>query len=91
MNPNKSRKRQRSQSYQSFSVMAFRDAAVQNMREIGRNLGVANILEGSVRKECAKPPLLSLANSKTRHKFGYGQDHLAEQANTRADISSWSP
>jgi TolB-like protein len=65
MNPNKSRKHQRSQSYQSFSVMEFRDAAVKNMREIGRNLGVANILEGSVRKECAKTPLLSLANSKT--------------------------
>ena len=32
------------------SVMAFRDAA-QNVRHIGRKLGVANILEGSVRKE----------------------------------------
>jgi TolB-like protein/Flp pilus assembly protein TadD len=33
------------------SVMAFRDAAAQNLRHIGRKLGVANILEGSVRKE----------------------------------------
>src|SRR5438034_1346913 len=33
------------------SVMAFRDAAAQNVRQIGRKLGVANILEGSVRKE----------------------------------------
>src|SRR4029453_4541638 len=33
------------------SVMAFRDAATQNLRHIGRKLGVANILEGSVRKE----------------------------------------
>src|SRR5438093_9885840 len=31
--------------------MAFRDAAAQNVRQIGRKLGVANILEGSVRKE----------------------------------------
>jgi TolB-like protein/Tfp pilus assembly protein PilF len=33
------------------SVMGFRDAAVQNLRQIGRKLDVANILEGSVRKE----------------------------------------
>src|SRR5438477_10205443 len=33
------------------SVMAFRDAAAQSVRHIGRKLGVANILEGSVRKE----------------------------------------
>jgi len=33
------------------SVMAFRDAAGQNLRDIGRKLVVANILEGSVRKE----------------------------------------
>src|SRR5438094_1245536 len=33
------------------SVMAFRDAAAQNVRHIGRKLGVANILAGSVRKE----------------------------------------
>ena len=33
------------------SVMGFRDAAAQNLRDIGRKLGVANILEGSVRKE----------------------------------------
>src|SRR5205807_7082017 len=33
------------------SVMAFRDAVAQNARHIGRKLGVANILEGSVRKE----------------------------------------
>ena len=33
------------------SVMAFREAATQNLRNIGRKLGVANILEGSVRKE----------------------------------------
>ena len=33
------------------SVMGFRDAAAQDVRHIGRKLGVANILEGSVRKE----------------------------------------
>jgi TolB-like protein/Tfp pilus assembly protein PilF/class 3 adenylate cyclase len=33
------------------SVMAFRDVAIQNLRHIGRKLGVANILDGSVRKE----------------------------------------
>ena len=33
------------------SVMAFREAAAQNLRQIGKELGVANILEGSVRKE----------------------------------------
>src|SRR6266436_2794411 len=33
------------------SVMGFREAATQNLRNIGRKLGVANILEGSVRKE----------------------------------------
>jgi TolB-like protein/Flp pilus assembly protein TadD len=33
------------------SVMAFRDAGAQNVRHIGRKLGVANVLEGSVRKE----------------------------------------
>lgn len=33
------------------SVMGFRDAAAQNVRHIGRKLGVANVLEGSVRKE----------------------------------------
>jgi TolB-like protein/Tfp pilus assembly protein PilF len=33
------------------SVMAFRDTAAQNFRKIGRKLGVAHILEGSVRKE----------------------------------------
>src|SRR6266403_525206 len=33
------------------SVMAFRDAAGQNLRDVGRKLAVANILEGSVRKE----------------------------------------
>jgi TolB-like protein/Tfp pilus assembly protein PilF len=33
------------------SVMAFREGATQNLRHIGRKLGVANILEGSVRKE----------------------------------------
>jgi TolB-like protein/Tfp pilus assembly protein PilF len=33
------------------SVMGFRDAAAQNLRDIGKKLGVANILEGSVRKE----------------------------------------
>ena len=33
------------------SVMGFRDAASQNLRDIGRRLAVANILEGSVRKE----------------------------------------
>jgi serine/threonine-protein kinase len=33
------------------SVMKFRDAAAQNLREIGKTLGVANVLEGSVRRE----------------------------------------
>ncbi len=33
------------------SVMGFRDAAAQNLRQIGETLGVSNILEGSVRKE----------------------------------------
>jgi TolB-like protein/Tfp pilus assembly protein PilF len=33
------------------SVMGFRDAGAQNLPQIGRKLGVANILEGSVRKE----------------------------------------
>jgi len=33
------------------SVMGFRDDGAQNVRHIGRKLGVANVLEGSVRKE----------------------------------------
>src|SRR5262249_32102548 len=33
------------------SVMAFRDAAGQNLLDIGKKLAVANILEGSVRQE----------------------------------------
>src|SRR5260370_20073429 len=33
------------------SAMGFRDAGAQNVRHIGRKVGVANILEGSVRKE----------------------------------------
>jgi len=33
------------------SVMKFRDAAEQNLRQIGKTLGVANLLEGSVRRE----------------------------------------
>jgi TolB-like protein len=33
------------------SVMQFRDVATRNLREIGKTLGVANILEGSVRRE----------------------------------------
>jgi len=33
------------------SLMAFRDAAGQNLRDIGKKLAVANILEGSVRRE----------------------------------------
>jgi serine/threonine-protein kinase len=33
------------------SVMEFRDAAARNLRNIGKTLGVANILEGSVRRE----------------------------------------
>src|SRR5262249_14893252 len=33
------------------SVMALGEAAAQNLRHIGRKLGVANVLEGSVRKE----------------------------------------
>jgi len=32
------------------SVMQFRDPAAHNLREIGRLLGVANVLEGSVRR-----------------------------------------
>src|SRR5438105_7840524 len=33
------------------SVMQFRDVAARNLRQIGKTLGVANILEGSVRRE----------------------------------------
>ena len=33
------------------SVMGFRAAVTQNLHNVGRKLGVANILEGSVRKE----------------------------------------
>lgn len=33
------------------SVMQFRDPAAHNLREIGKLLGVANVLEGSVRRE----------------------------------------
>ena len=33
------------------SVMKFRDVAAQNLRQIGKALGVANVLEGSVRRE----------------------------------------
>jgi TolB-like protein len=33
------------------SVMQVRDVAARNLREIGKTLGVANILEGSVRRE----------------------------------------
>ncbi len=33
------------------SVMGFRDVAAQNLRQIGKTLGVANVLEGSVRRE----------------------------------------
>jgi len=33
------------------SVMKFRDIAEQNLRQIGKALGVANVLEGSVRRE----------------------------------------
>src|SRR5437762_1951122 len=36
------------------SVMQFRDVAARNLREIGKTLGVANILEGSVRREGAR-------------------------------------
>ena len=32
------------------SVIQFRDTAVRNLREIGKTLGVANVLEGSVRR-----------------------------------------
>jgi TolB-like protein/Tfp pilus assembly protein PilF len=33
------------------SVMKFRDIAAQNLRQVGKTLGVANVLEGSVRRE----------------------------------------
>src|SRR4029077_9784788 len=33
------------------SVMQYRDAAAHSLREIGKALGVANVLEGSVRRE----------------------------------------
>jgi TolB-like protein/Tfp pilus assembly protein PilF/class 3 adenylate cyclase len=33
------------------SVMQFRDVTARNLREIGKALGVANVLEGSVRRE----------------------------------------
>jgi len=36
------------------SVMQFRDVASRNLREIGKILGVANVLEGSVRREGAR-------------------------------------
>src|SRR5438876_4107171 len=36
------------------SVMQFRDGATRNLREIAKTLGVANILEGSVRREGAR-------------------------------------
>jgi len=36
------------------SVMQFRDPAAHNLREIGKLLGVANLLEGSVRREADK-------------------------------------
>jgi TolB-like protein/Flp pilus assembly protein TadD/class 3 adenylate cyclase len=36
------------------SVMQFRDVAAHNLREIAKTLGVANILEGSVRREGAR-------------------------------------
>ena len=36
------------------SVTQFRDVATRNLREIGKSLGVANILEGSVRREGAR-------------------------------------
>jgi TolB-like protein len=36
------------------SVTQFRDAATRNLREIAKTLGVANILEGSVRREGAR-------------------------------------
>ena len=36
------------------SVMQFRDVASRNLREIGKTLGVANVLEGSVRREGAR-------------------------------------
>ena len=36
------------------SVMQFRDGATRNLREIAKMLGVANILEGSVRREGAR-------------------------------------
>ena len=36
------------------SVMQFRDVAARNLREIGKTLGVANVLEGSVRREAKR-------------------------------------
>src|SRR5207244_1192077 len=33
------------------SVMQFRDVAARNLRDVGKALGVANVLEGSVRRE----------------------------------------
>jgi len=36
------------------SVMKFRDPAIRNLREIGKSLGVANILEGSVRRKAGR-------------------------------------
>src|SRR5207244_11634076 len=33
------------------SVMKFRDAAAQNLSGVGKPLGVANVLEGRVRRE----------------------------------------
>ena len=33
------------------SVMKYRDVGARNIKEIGKSLGVANILEGSVRRD----------------------------------------
>jgi TolB-like protein len=53
------------------SVMAFRDAASQNLRDIGRRLAVANILEGSVRKEGDRVVVnVQLIDTKITARFG---------------------
>ncbi len=36
------------------SVMQFRNLAARNLKEIGKTLGVANLLEGSVRREASR-------------------------------------
>jgi len=52
------------------SVMALRDTAAQDLRTIGRKLGVANILGGSVRKEGDRVVVnVQLIDTKNNHQI----------------------